>query len=212
MKYFNQIKNYKYLKYCIDYKKIKKNIKQAKFNKAKELIINETKKVENNFKWFKNIKIWFSNNELLEFSKINEKALIKIVKKYNKNTHENFRLLKVPIFIKSYYKMELDAFDIYYKEDFDKIMCCPICLDIMRKPTYLDCSHIFCKTCIISMKQDICPICRYKYNDIRFQGKILKNWIRLFNKFYIYKTKEIIEKSEYISKNLLLISNKFQYI
>jgi hypothetical protein len=214
MKFFHQIKNYKYLKYCINYKKIKKNIKQREFNKAKELIIKEAHKVEYNFKWFKYIRVWFSREDLLEFSQINEIALIKIIKKYNKNTHENFKIDKLPIFIKSHFIMELKAFNIYFREDFDEIMCCPICLDIMREPKYLPCHHIFCKKCLFSMKQHNCPICRYKYNDIRFQGKLLKNWSLLFNYFYIYnyKTKEIKERIEFDSLNIILFSNKFHYI
>ena len=42
---------------------------------------------------------------------------------------------------------------------------CPICLDTLKQPFSIGCSHIFCKICITKWldEKDSCPVCRKDY-------------------------------------------------
>jgi hypothetical protein len=182
MKFGSKIKQYKYNKYSINYKKIKKIIKLKDFYKAKNLIINETKKTERFFNIMKYL-FWFSIEEQIIFSNTNKECLRKIIKKYNKNSKENFQLCYIPSFINSYHLFNIKAHLITNKQEYINIMHCPICADLTKIPTYLPCSHIFCNSCISKLYNNninFCPICRTQYKNIFKESKILTYWNILF--------------------------------
>ncbi|XP_050527452.1 E3 ubiquitin-protein ligase TRIM31-like isoform X2 [Daktulosphaira vitifoliae] len=67
---------------------------------------------------------------------------------------EHLRSLKVPIT-----KSEKNIF----KKILEDELSCSICLEVLKKPSILECGHLFCKTCIekcISSSHLNCPICR----------------------------------------------------
>jgi hypothetical protein len=43
-------------------------------------------------------------------------------------------------------------------------MQCPICIDDVKLPFVLPCQHLFCKQCLISCRQNQCPICRRRFD------------------------------------------------
>ena len=74
------------------------------------------------------------------------------------------------------------------------MMSCSICLDSLKNPCKLNCSHEFCITCIRKWKQKSgkCPLCRIEitqdlnpYNLRKFKKnkciKVLKKFISDFN-------------------------------
>ena len=41
---------------------------------------------------------------------------------------------------------------------------CPICMDTFNKPvTIYNCLHTFCKQCLEKITNNICPLCRQKF-------------------------------------------------
>lgn len=49
-------------------------------------------------------------------------------------------------------------------------LVCGICQDIVRDPLNLNCSHLFCRRCILKSTTSCCPLCRASY-----EGKILES-------------------------------------
>jgi hypothetical protein len=212
MKFCSKFKQYKYNKYSINYKKIKKIIKLKDFTKAKKLIINETKKTEKFFNLMKYL-FWFSIEEQILFSDTNQECLRKIIKKYNKKSRECFQLDYIPSFINSYHLVNIKASLITNKQEYDEYMNCPICADLTKIPAYLPCSHIFCNSCLVKLhnnNMNFCPICRTQYKNIFKESKILTYWNILFNLYYIYnkQNKTISERTELDNVHMYLLTKQ----
>lgn len=114
------------------------------------------------------------NGSLLQFMKfqeINNTALTKIMKKFEKRTALH-REANLPTLLAS---------QPFVAQDLAKAACftiqekllqivpqlndylCPVCFSISFKPIRLRCNHVFCIRCLIVMqraKQDHCPLCR----------------------------------------------------
>ena len=114
------------------------------------------------------------NGSLLRFMKfqeINNIALTKIMKKFDKRTALH-REANLPLLLAS---QPLVAQDLAKAACFtiqEKLLqivpqlndyLCPVCFSISFKPIRLRCNHVFCIRCLIVMqraKQDHCPLCR----------------------------------------------------
>ena len=111
--------------------------------------------------------------KILLFQAINATALIKILKKFDKQTSLNVSrrfpdlISKDNVFIHGTSVAQNICFLIQSKllqlipqiEDYT----CPICMSVAFKPIRLTCSHIFCVRCMVKMKQRgkvDCPLCR----------------------------------------------------
>lgn len=55
-------------------------------------------------------------------------------------------------------------------EIIEKILKCPICLDVFVNPTTLMCQHSFCRDCLINAHSRKCPYC-----NLSIIGPLIKN-------------------------------------
>lgn len=114
------------------------------------------------------------NYQLLRYERfqhINQVALTKILKKFDKRTLLTAKL-QFPLLVKQ---------DPFMRESLARVMCaaihrellpivpniddysCPVCMLIAWKPIRLACSHLFCVRCLVRVqrqKQEACPMCR----------------------------------------------------
>lgn len=106
----------------------------------------------------------------LKFQDINRTALIKILKKFDKQTALRARS-SLPEFLPEPFLPQKMAKAVCYtiSEEILSIVpqvndyLCPICFSIAFKPIRLRCQHVFCIRCLITMqrtRQDQCPLCR----------------------------------------------------
>ncbi|KAK2812140.1 hypothetical protein FQN50_001497 [Emmonsiellopsis sp. PD_5] len=107
----------------------------------------------------------------LKFQEINQLALTKIIKKFDKRTALHART----------FLPRLMSTEIFLAETMAKAVCytiseevlpiipqlddylCPICFSISFKPVRLRCNHVFCIRCMVVMqraKQNQCALCR----------------------------------------------------
>ena len=109
--------------------------------------------------------------QYLRFQELNQKALAKILKKFDKRTalHAGAilppRLAEAPFIAQSLarsacFKISKDLLTIIPQlNDY----LCPICFNVSFKPVRLKCDHVFCIRCLVVMQresQDRCPLCR----------------------------------------------------
>lgn len=109
--------------------------------------------------------------QYLQFQELNQKALAKILKKFDKRTalHAGAilppRLAEAPFIAQSLarsacFKISKELLAIIPQlNDY----LCPICFNVSFKPVRLKCDHVFCIRCLVVMQrehQDRCPLCR----------------------------------------------------
>ena len=93
-------------------------------------------------------------------------------------------------------------------------MDCPICLDTVKIPTELGCSHVFCLKCIInwigswsSLANLKCPLCRSYVDMLEFGAR------EFYNKdiHFLVHAYQFIQRSPNNSKReiLTLLQNEF---
>lgn len=128
---------------------------------------------------------WNLNNALLQalqFQTINNTAITKILKKFDKQTALNSRFTFLPLITNSEQTSSaLAQYHPFISTSLAKKICfviaerlipitpqiddylCPICTSISYKPIRLDCNHVFCVRCLVHLQrsgEDRCPICR----------------------------------------------------
>src|SRR6266480_482753 len=111
------------------------------------------------------------NAELLQnlrFLELNEIAIAKIIKKFDKRTGLNVKT-SLP---HGFFVGGLDMAKALSAQVSSQILAavpqlndylCPICFSIAYRPVRLKCSHVFCIRCLIVMqreRKDKCPLCR----------------------------------------------------
>lgn len=106
----------------------------------------------------------------LKFQDINRTALVKILKKFDKQTALRARSSLPEILPEPFLSQKIAKAVCYtISEEILSIVpqisdyLCPICFSIAFKPVRLRCQHVFCIRCLITMqraRQDRCPLCR----------------------------------------------------
>ncbi len=86
-------------------------------------------------------------------------------------------------------------------EDFEELLKCDVCKDLLNEPKTLLCQHTFCASCISNLKE--CPMCRLKLFLPTKHNDIFTNVIGL-----LYGSEKIVElknknKKERLEKELL---------
>ncbi|KAI0157031.1 SPX domain-containing protein [Hypoxylon sp. FL1284] len=109
--------------------------------------------------------------QILKFQEINNLAITKILKKFDKRTALGISQ-EFPITIKSHHllagsvakdlcaQMSTDLISVVPQLD-DYL--CPICFVVAYWPVRLDCQHVFCSRCLVKMSRKgerFCPLCR----------------------------------------------------
>ena len=109
--------------------------------------------------------------KFMKFQQINQTALTKIMKKFDKQTHLHAaNSLPSQITSAPFASTELARTTCYTISTkllqliptLDDYLC-PICFSISFKPVRLKCKHVFCIRCLIVLQrneQDSCPMCR----------------------------------------------------
>ncbi|KAI9845461.1 MAG: hypothetical protein M1838_001723 [Thelocarpon superellum] len=107
----------------------------------------------------------------LRFQEINDLALSKILKKFDKRTALGAKtkflqsIGRDPFFARTMAK----ALSFKVSEEIVSLIpqmndyLCPICFSISYKPVRLTCQHVFCIRCLVTMQRDRaknCPLCR----------------------------------------------------
>ena len=92
----------------------------------------------------------------------------------------------------------LSSFDL---EDFEELIKCDVCKDLLNEPKTLLCQHTFCSSCISNLKE--CPMCRLRLFLPNKTNDIFTNIIGL-----LYGSEKIEElknknKKEHLEKELL---------
>ncbi|KAL1602701.1 hypothetical protein SLS60_006121 [Paraconiothyrium brasiliense] len=115
------------------------------------------------------------NQEILQglrFGEINETAMRKILKKFDKRTALGVKAtvpkqITYPSFSSHLAKAVCAEVSTEILSHVPQIedYACPMCMEIKWRPVRLTCGHVFCIRCLIVMqnnKQDRCPLCREK--------------------------------------------------
>lgn len=115
------------------------------------------------------------NNELLQglhFQELNNKATMKIIKKFDKRTQLGATAHLTPLFESTPLPSSLARavcaqISEYVLHQVPQVAdyLCPVCYTICWRPVKLRCEHIFCIRCLVVMQrneQQFCPLCRDK--------------------------------------------------
>ena len=109
--------------------------------------------------------------QYLRFQELNQTALAKILKKFDKRTALHAQAILPPRLAEEPFIAQSIARFASFKisEDLLAIIpqlndyLCPVCFSVTFKPIRLKCSHVFCIRCLIVMqraRQERCPFCR----------------------------------------------------
>ncbi|KUJ10595.1 uncharacterized protein LY89DRAFT_244451 [Mollisia scopiformis] len=117
---------------------------------------------------FVNINIELLRN--LKFQELNQKAISKILKKFDKRTHlgasQTFpRLIQSDAIMSGSMAKALCS---QVTQDIVKLVpqiedySCPVCCDIVWRPVRMKCEHLFCSSCAVKLEKQKkrCPLCR----------------------------------------------------
>ncbi|KAK0648825.1 SPX domain-containing protein [Cercophora newfieldiana] len=107
----------------------------------------------------------------VQFQELNQTAVVKIIKKFDKQTSLGAKTVFPKALHSASYIAESIAKDICAQLSNDVLAIvpqvadytCTICLSICWLPIRLDCTHLFCIRCMIKMQnrnKKLCPLCR----------------------------------------------------
>ncbi|KAK6202776.1 SPX domain-containing protein [Scheffersomyces amazonensis] len=154
---------------------IKQNLDKFLSNVDKSGILTEFKNKDSLTAFNQFVTMNYHLLKILQFQSLNNIALRKILKKFDKQTSLGVSA-KLPklitnehVFMNGSSLAQTICFIIQNKiltlvpqlDDYS----CPICMSIAYKPIRLDCGHLFCVRCLVKSKQQKkhnCPICRYE--------------------------------------------------
>ncbi|KAJ9064377.1 hypothetical protein DSO57_1031379 [Entomophthora muscae] len=147
---------------------------------------------------------------LIRFCELNQTAAKKIMKKFNKSTQNQLCLAVAkqtlsPLY--NYPKFTLQSWWDLINNTIPNIddFLCPICLDIVWKPTRLDCGHVFCHWCCLQAQlraNTHCPVCRSpeSMNSAQTTDLALSNHLKTYFPDEVRKKKKDQEKEIMLSQ------------
>lgn len=148
--------------------------------------------------------------KILQFQTINNEALRKILKKFDKQTSLGIQKTFPKLISNDHIFMSGSSLaqSICYiiQESVIKVIpqlddySCPICMNIAYKPIRLSCGHLFCVRCLVKMKQDdktSCPLCR-KENAILYadSSNLDLESMELMKKYFPREVKEKLRERD----------------
>lgn len=148
--------------------------------------------------------------KILQFQTINNEALRKILKKFDKQTSLGIQKTFPKLISNDHIFMSGSSLaqSICYiiQESIIKVIpqlddySCPICMNIAYKPIRLSCGHLFCVRCLVKMKQDdktSCPLCR-KENAILYadSSNLDLESMELMKKYFPREVKEKLRERD----------------
>ncbi|KAL1844134.1 hypothetical protein VTJ49DRAFT_4986 [Mycothermus thermophilus] len=137
----------------------------------------------------------------LQFQELNQTAVTKIIKKFDKRTSLGVK----STFPKLMYSAQVISGSIsrdicaqLAREVVNLVpqvvdFSCTICLSICWLPIRLDCSHLFCIRCMITMQNQnkrFCPLCRAEVVQKADESNIDEALVRYLEKWFPKETKE----------------------
>lgn len=145
---YSSKQNDKYREYYLNYEYLKNNICNPDFN---SLLLVEIEKVES----------FFMDNKDLDFIFLNFIAILKIIKKHNKNNINQIDINKIKD--KEFYKYLINEKKYILNNDINDSSC-NICYENESYMIYLsECNHSICWNCLMKMYDNnisSCPFCR----------------------------------------------------
>lgn len=180
-----------------------------KFNQSKSILF---------FNQFKDLN--FLILKISNFQNFNNLAIKKILKKFDKQTKLNSKILFPKLFIHDI-NNNINNDNNILNDSITKDICfiisnkllniipqiddylCPICCSIAFKPIRLQCGHLFCIRCLVKLRrknEDKCPLCRH--NCLL---KLTTNNLDIaqMNYMKLYFPKEVKEKELLNDKEIL---------
>ncbi|PRP85495.1 hypothetical protein PROFUN_06864 [Planoprotostelium fungivorum] len=147
---------------------------------------------------------------VVQFQRLNQKAMRKILKKHDKRTglgestyfskfiaREELSLSADPCTTASQMIALRVTRVVPQPEDYS----CPVCMDIAWKPIRLSCSHLFCLPCLIKAQDQEkwdCPVCRCADSVKKANGGNIDRGVQKLMQLYFPKEiqKKAIERSK----------------
>jgi E3 ubiquitin-protein ligase BAH len=141
----------------------------------------------------------------VRFQELNQTAVVKIIKKFDKQTSLGVKTVFPKALNSANYIAESVAKDVCAQLSHDILAIvpqvadytCTICLSLCWLPIRLDCDHLFCIRCMIKMQnrnKKLCPLCRantvLSATEVNIDVKLMTYLERWF-------PKETKEKQEY---------------
>ncbi|KAK4216400.1 SPX domain-containing protein [Rhypophila decipiens] len=137
----------------------------------------------------------------LQFQELNQTAVTKIIKKFDKQTSLGIKSEFPKVIHSSSFIAENIAKNICAQLSSEVLgrvpqildYTCTICLAICWLPIRLDCSHIFCIRCMIKMQnrnKETCPLCRAKTVLLATEEHIDMDLVRFLERWFPKETKE----------------------
>ncbi|KAK3346223.1 SPX domain-containing protein [Lasiosphaeria hispida] len=137
----------------------------------------------------------------VQFQELNQTAVIKIIKKFDKQTSLGAKTVFPTALNSASFFAESIAKDICAQMSTEVLAIvpqvadytCTICLSICWLPIRLDCDHTFCIRCMIKMqnrRKHLCPLCRAKTVEHATDVNIDVNLMDFLERWFPKETKE----------------------
>ncbi|CAI5759758.1 unnamed protein product [Candida verbasci] len=152
---------------------IKKNLDEFLSNVDKSGVMTQLKKKNSLTTFNQFTEMNFHLLKILQFQTINNEALRKILKKFDKQTSLNIKNTFPKLVTNDHVFMSgssvAQSICFIIQESIIQLIpqiddySCPICTNIAYKPIRLNCGHLFCVRCLVKLKQQDktnCPMCR----------------------------------------------------
>ncbi|KAK4124214.1 hypothetical protein N657DRAFT_671245 [Parathielavia appendiculata] len=144
----------------------------------------------------------------LQFQELNQTAITKIIKKFDKRTSLGVKTTFPKIMYSAHFISEAISKDICAQLAREVISVvpqlldytCPICYSISWLPVRLDCDHLFCIRCMIKLQNQnkrFCPLCRADVVQRANENHIDEKLVRYLERWFPKETQEKQRQNEF---------------
>jgi E3 ubiquitin-protein ligase BAH len=137
----------------------------------------------------------------LQFQELNQTAVTKIIKKFDKRTALGVKRTFPKVMYPAHFISETISKDICAQLAREVVSLvpqvvdytCTICLNLCWLPIRLDCDHLFCIRCMITMQNQnkrYCPLCRADVVQRANETHIDEKMVRYLERWFPKETKE----------------------